>query len=57
LRAGKLPSCTAEFKIRFSQVIHASISQPILEIHLISGGMIQDFRCSTNAHIERKPCK
>jgi hypothetical protein len=57
LRAGKLPSCTAEFKIRFSRVINASIGQSTPEIHLISDGMIQDFRCSTNAPIGRKPCK
>jgi len=57
LRAGKLPSCTAEFKIRFSRVINATIGHPIRKIHLISGGMIQDFRCSTNAPSKRRPRK
>ncbi|HVQ69015.1 MAG TPA: hypothetical protein VMT08_16100 [Bradyrhizobium sp.] len=43
--------------IRFSRVIDDTIGQSILKIHLISGGMIQDFRCSTNAPSKRKSCK
>ena len=37
--------------------VASQIGQSILEIHLISSGMIQDFRCSTNASSKRKPCK
>lgn len=44
-------------EIRFSRVINDTIGQSIPEIHLISGGMIQDFRCSTNAPSKRKSCK
>src|SRR5712671_91958 len=43
-------------EIRFSRVINDTIGQSIPEIHLISGGMIQDFRCSTNAPSKRKSC-
>jgi hypothetical protein len=32
-----------------------TIGHSILKIHLISGGMIQDFRCSTNAPSKRNP--
>jgi hypothetical protein len=40
LRVEKLPSCTAEIKIRVSRVINATIGHPIQKIHLISSGMI-----------------
>src|SRR5437762_910033 len=41
-------------RIRFSPVMNDTIGHSILKIHLISGGMIQDFRCSTNAPSKRK---
>src|SRR3954465_818103 len=44
-------------RIRFSRVTNDTIGHSILKIHLISGGMIQDFRCSTNAPSKRKSCK
>jgi hypothetical protein len=44
-------------RIRFSRVISDTIGHSILKIHLISVGMIQDFRCSTNAPSKRKSCK
>ena len=52
---GKIAKLHGE--IRFSRVINDTIGQSIPEIHLISGGMIQDFRCSTNAPSKRKSCK
>jgi hypothetical protein len=42
-------------RIRFSRVMNDTIGHSILKIHLISGGMIQDFRCSTNAPSKRNP--
>ncbi len=55
MRVGKVLSCTAEFKIRFSRVVNDTIGHSIPVIHLISGGMIQDFRCSMNAPGKRAP--
>ena len=41
-------------QIRGSRVINATIGHSILKIHLISRGMIRDFRCFTNAPRKRR---
>ena len=52
MRLGKLLSCTVKSVLTS---YNSTIGYSILKIHLISSGMIWDFRCSTNAPGKNAP--